>query len=242
MRAAVICSNSIRRTASTCLLGIEGKNMGDNTCLYRKPHPCPYRKPHPALKYLRLEGSSAILLDRPAHPFSMVCFTFMALVSALFWLIRSLIAPRTSLVRETANNARGLEVGLLSLTESYRPREIRFLDLWELPGWRAKVYGIAHHSRVMPDGAMAGHVRAMALDRLSSLEINQHYGLAVIIIHMARETDIVSITWWTWENVLEQALFIGPPGEPARLKDVTGQGSLRACGSFKSIISKVSPG
>jgi putative transposase len=27
----------------------------------------------------------------------MVCFTFMALVSALFWLIRSLIAPRTSL-------------------------------------------------------------------------------------------------------------------------------------------------
>ena len=68
----------------------------------------------------------------------------------------------------------------------------------------------------------------MALDRLSSLEINQHYGLAVIIIHMARETDIVSITWWTWENVLEQALFIGPPGEPARLKDVTGQGLL-AC-------------
>src|SRR5215510_11819324 len=39
---------------------------------------------------------------------------------------------------------------------------------------------------------------------------------------------IVSITWWTWENVLEQALFIGPPGEPARLKDVTGQGLL-AC-------------
>ena len=30
----------------------------------------------------------------------MVCFTFMALVSALFWLIRSLIAPRTSLVAE----------------------------------------------------------------------------------------------------------------------------------------------
>jgi putative transposase len=30
----------------------------------------------------------------------MVCITFMALVSALFWLIRSLIAPRTSLVAE----------------------------------------------------------------------------------------------------------------------------------------------
>ena len=35
---------------------------------------------------------------------------------------------------ETANNARSIEVGLLSLTELYRPRKIRFLDLWELPG------------------------------------------------------------------------------------------------------------
>ena len=30
---------------------------------------CPSRKPHPALNYLQLERSSAILLDRPAHPF-----------------------------------------------------------------------------------------------------------------------------------------------------------------------------
>ena len=31
---------------------------------------CLSRKPHPALKYLKLEGSSAILLDRPTHPYS----------------------------------------------------------------------------------------------------------------------------------------------------------------------------
>src|SRR5215813_8916740 len=30
---------------------------------------CPSRKPHPVLNYLQLERSSAILLDRPAHPF-----------------------------------------------------------------------------------------------------------------------------------------------------------------------------
>src|SRR5215510_5803607 len=42
--------------------------MQTNTAV-RLPRPCPYRKPHPALKYLWLEGSSAILLDRPAHPF-----------------------------------------------------------------------------------------------------------------------------------------------------------------------------
>ena len=31
---------------------------------------CPSRKSHPALKYLKLERSSAILLDRPIHPYS----------------------------------------------------------------------------------------------------------------------------------------------------------------------------
>src|SRR5215475_6627216 len=30
---------------------------------------CPSRKPHPALKYLKLERSSTILLHRPTHPF-----------------------------------------------------------------------------------------------------------------------------------------------------------------------------
>jgi hypothetical protein len=31
---------------------------------------CPSRKPHPALKYLKLERASAILFDRPTHPYS----------------------------------------------------------------------------------------------------------------------------------------------------------------------------
>jgi hypothetical protein len=31
---------------------------------------CPSRKPHPTLKYLKLERSLAILLDRPTHPYS----------------------------------------------------------------------------------------------------------------------------------------------------------------------------
>src|SRR4030095_16313353 len=100
---------------------------------------CPYRKPHPALKYLRLDGSSAILLDRPARPFSMVCFTFIALVSALFWLIRSLIAPRTSLVAE--NLALRQQLAVLN-REIHRPqlhRRDRFFwvilsQLWK--NWR----------------------------------------------------------------------------------------------------------
>jgi hypothetical protein len=36
---------------------------------YENLRGCLYQNPHPALKYLQIERSLAILLDRPAHPF-----------------------------------------------------------------------------------------------------------------------------------------------------------------------------
>jgi hypothetical protein len=116
----------------------------------------------------------------------------------------------------------------VSLSEAYKKREIRFLALWKMQDWQVKVYGIVHHSRRMPDEGLQDAVKVLALNRLSKLEASQHYGVAFVIIHLARETDIIAIDWWTWENVLQQALFIGPPNRPDELNDVTSSG-LMAC-------------
>jgi len=32
---------------------------------------------------------------------------------------------------------------MFKLIQSYKPRQIRFLELWEESGWRMKVYGIS---------------------------------------------------------------------------------------------------
>jgi hypothetical protein len=119
-------------------------------------------------------------------------------------------------------------VGHLVLAEPYKPREIRFLEQWDLPGWRAKVYAITHPKRAMPDALAEEQVKKIIARRLAEVDPGQHYGVAVVIMHMARENDIISVTWWTWENVLQQALFVGPVGKPADLKDVTSTGLL-AC-------------
>jgi hypothetical protein len=34
---------------------------------------------------------------------------------------------------------------MFKLAEPYKPRPIRFLELWEESGWRMKVYGIAYN-------------------------------------------------------------------------------------------------
>ena len=88
----------------------------------------------------------------------MVCFTFMALVSALFWLIRSLIAPRTSLVAE--NLALRQQLAVLN-RKIHRP-QLRRLDrfFWApLATLEALAAGLGHRQ--------TGDRHQMAQTRLS---------------------------------------------------------------------------
>src|SRR5262245_33934818 len=75
--------------------------------------PCPSRKPHPALNCLQLERSSAILLNRPAHPF------FDGLLHFYGPRLRSLLAhPEPD---RPPNNARGRESRPASATGRPKP-------------------------------------------------------------------------------------------------------------------------
>src|SRR5262245_54190228 len=76
--------------------------------------PCPSRKPHPALNCLQLERSSAILLNRPAHPF------FDGLLHFYGPRLRSLLAhPEPD---RPPNNARGRESRAASATGHSQPQ------------------------------------------------------------------------------------------------------------------------
>jgi hypothetical protein len=114
------------------------------------------------------------------------------------------------------------------LIEPYRAREIRFLQLWNVDNWRVKVYGITHHGRNLPNKEMIETVKVVAFNRLAKVNGEQHYGAAFVIMHMARESEFVSIDWWTSENVLQQSLFTCPANKPAQLQEITSTGLL-AC-------------
>lgn len=42
----------------------------------------------------------------------------------------------------------------MHVTDTYKAREIRFLEFWESDSWRVKVYGITYAGRTMPDAEM----------------------------------------------------------------------------------------
>jgi len=112
----------------------------------------------------------------------------------------------------------------MHVTETYKAREIRFLELWESYPWRVRVYGITYPGRAMPDTEMMETAKVIAFNRLSKLAPDEHHGVAFAIIHMARGADFVLLDWWTWENVLQQAIFTCPPGKPSQLTDITSSG------------------
>jgi len=103
----------------------------------------------------------------------------------------------------------------MHVTETYKAREIRFLELWESYPWRVKVYGITYPGRAMPDTEMMETAKVIAFNRLSKLAPDEHHGVAFAIIHMARGADFVLLDWWTWENVLQQAISLARPASPA---------------------------
>src|SRR5262249_60048298 len=90
----------------------------------------------------------------------MVCFTFMALVSALFWLIRSLIAPRTSLVAENLALRQQLAVLNRKIHRPQLRRRDRFFwvilsQLWK--NWREGLI------IVKPDTLVKWHKQSLKL-------------------------------------------------------------------------------
>lgn len=106
----------------------------------------------------------------------------------------------------------------MHVTDTYKAREIRFLEFWESDSWRVKVYGITYAGRTMPDAEMMETAKAVALNRLSKLAPDEHHVVAFAIIHMARGADFVLLDWWTWEHVLHynKLFLLVRRGSPTR--------------------------
>lgn len=102
------------------------------------------------------------------------------------------------------------------LQEPHRPRPIRFLDLWQVDGWRLKAYGIAYGGRERPDARLVDAALDLARKALPSPPVTPaRYGVGFVGVHEGRGMDVVFVCWWEDENELRYRSFVSPKGEPA---------------------------
>jgi hypothetical protein len=113
------------------------------------------------------------------------------------------------------------------VTEPYRPRPIRFLDVWRAEEWRLKVYGIAYE-RAAPCPKLLEAAKVVARDRLATVTIANHYSVGFLGVHQGRTANFVFVDWWADENELHHHVYVSPTAEPEKLQYVTPTG-LVAC-------------
>lgn len=117
---------------------------------------------------------------------------------------------------------------MLDLQEAYKPRAIRFLELWQIPNWQLKVYGIAYEGEY-PRDILIDAAKELARHELPDVSaMKNHYGVGFLGIHDGRDANFVFLDFWADENELHHHVYVSPADAPADLDDVTGTG-LTAC-------------
>lgn len=113
---------------------------------------------------------------------------------------------------------------MIELGGPYQPRPIRFLELWEAPPWRLKLYGIAY-GRAAPRPELIAAAKKVAEKKLYDQEMTRgSHGVGFLGVHEGKTANIVFLDWWTDENELRHHIYYSPSESPAELEDVTARG------------------
>jgi len=115
----------------------------------------------------------------------------------------------------------------LVVQEPYRPRAIRFLEMWEHESWTLKVYGIRYGAD-RPDATGVTAAKKVAAERLTTTGVGDGYGVGFVGIHQGRGSTFVFVDWWANENELRHFVYCTDGPDILTLRPATEADSV-AC-------------
>ena len=110
--------------------------------------------------------------------------------------------------RAPANAPSTTALPSIKLREPYRPRQARFLELWQTEGWLVKLYGLAYHGDEPEAAVVAAAKRAAAEALPQPARSEARYGLAIVIVHQGQDACWLLIDWWGHESILHHRLLM----------------------------------
>lgn len=95
----------------------------------------------------------------------------------------------------------------IALKNAFRPRPVRFLELFAYGPWRIKLYGLtAEHTRLLPELVdTAKDLIRKSLPR--SPESQQAYGVGFAGVHCGTDSNFIFVDWWANDNELHHHVF-----------------------------------
>lgn len=115
----------------------------------------------------------------------------------------------------------------VKLKNGFRPRPVRFLELFECGPWRIKLYGLtAEHTRLLPE-LVAAAKELIGTLLPGDLTSAGAYGVGFAGIHCGADSNFVFVDWWANENELHHRVFTSSLDQPLELSP--GKDGLSAC-------------
>ncbi len=116
----------------------------------------------------------------------------------------------------------------MKLSEVYKKREIRFLDLWSINDLTLKAYCIIYDDRPLNDRLVEAAFETAKQRVSESALATHHYGVGFVGIHQGKTGNFVFVDWWADENELHHHVYVSPSDFPEELAYKTPTG-LAAC-------------
>lgn len=114
------------------------------------------------------------------------------------------------------------------LSEHYRTRPIRFLDLWEVDEWKLKAYSISYAGESIAPALVDAALKVTLARLKESASASNHYQVGFVGIHQGKTGNFVFVDWWADENELHHHVYVSSSDEPDKLEYTTPSG-LNAC-------------
>lgn len=99
-------------------------------------------------------------------------------------------------------------------TEFYKPRPIRFLEIYACAGWRIKMYSISVKAEMVTAEAITEAKKQLPgwLEN-SKITALKNYQIATLILHEGKEGCFAVLSWWVDENMLQLFAYLRLYGE-----------------------------
>lgn len=114
--------------------------------------------------------------------------------------------------------------------EKFKKRAVKYLDIIEFGDWKFKLYSLKYNElRVTPE--IENIIKAILPDWIKEKsQINNfpNYKMGTVIIHEAKDSILVVVNWWIYENVIQGHVYTSEYENPNKFVDFSSKG-LQFC-------------
>lgn len=97
----------------------------------------------------------------------------------------------------------------MKLKTKYRPRSVRFIEIFQYHDWRIKIYSISMHTdKVAMDKVQLAKLNMETWLAKSEWIDLANYKIATLILHECKEGCFAIVNWWVDENMLQHFVYL----------------------------------